>query len=462
LTVNSLPTITLGASPIVCFGTTSASLAYSATTESPTQYSINFDAAAEAQGFVDVTLASLPATPITITVPGAAAAGTYNGTLTVKNANGCLSTSSAITVTINPAATVNAGADQVVCASSPNATLAGSFGGSAASATWNGGAGSFNPDNTTTNAIYTPSAGEILAGTVTLTLTTDDPAGVCGPVSDSMTVTINPAATVNAGPDQTVCGDNPATTLAGSIAGSASSATWSGGGGSFAPNPGTLNATYTPTAGEVAVGTVTLTLTTDDPDGAGPCGVASDSMVITIDRVTATNVTYVRNAGSSLKISKTNLLTNASDSDLETISLVGVGTDGVNQMTTNGVTLTTDADWIFYTNSVTLNAPDSFSYKVTDTRGCIGLGTVTIQVITNGTGQGTTVVVSGGTAVVGFAGIPGRSYEVQRSTNLADWATIGTTNAPSNGIFQWVDDFNDLGVPPADPPASAYYRLRLP
>jgi hypothetical protein len=274
-----------------------------------------------------------------------------------------------------------------------------------------------------------------------------------------MTITINPAATVNAGPDQTVCWDNPVTTLAGSIGGSASSATWSGA-GSFAPTAGTLNATYTPTPGEIAAGTATLTLTTDDP--AGPCGPVNDTMVITFDKVTATNVTYIRSAGSSFKISKTNLLTNASDTDSETITLAGVGTDGVNLLTTNGVTLTTDANWIYYTNSVTPNAPDSFSYKVTDSRGCIGLGAVAIQVVTNATGQGTTVVVSGSTATVGFAGIPGRSYQVQRSTNLVDWATLVTTNAPASGVFEWVDDFNDLNVPPDPAPTSAYYRLRVP
>jgi autotransporter-associated beta strand protein len=267
-------------------------------------------------------------------------------------------------------------------------------------------------------------------------------------------------ALVNAGPDQTVCANSPAVTLAGWFGGAASSATWSGAGSFSNGDNTTTNATYTPSAGEVAAGAVTLTLTTDDP--SGPCGPANDTMVITFDKVMATNVTYVRNAGSSLKISKTNLLTNASDTDSETISLVGVGTDGVNLLTTNGVILTTDANWIYYTNSVTPNAPDSFSYKVTDSRGCLGLGTVTVQVITNATSQGTTVVVSGNTATVGFAGIPGRSYQVQRSTNLVDWATLATTNAPAGGVFEWVDDFNDLGVPPADPPSSAYYRLRLP
>ena len=65
-------------------------------------------------------------------------------------------------------------------------------------------------------------------------------------------------------------------------------------------------------------------------------------------------VTSPAQIGSSLKVSKTNLVAHASDTDLETITLAGVGTDGVNLLTTNGVTLTTDANWIFYTNSVTV------------------------------------------------------------------------------------------------------------
>ncbi|HMW02321.1 MAG TPA: proprotein convertase P-domain-containing protein, partial [Acidobacteriota bacterium] len=138
------------------------------------------------------------------------------------------------TFTINAPATVNAGPDQTVCAGSA-VTLAGIIGGSASNGTWSGGAGTFNPNNTTLNAVYTPSAGEVTAGTVTLTLTTDDPTGPCLAVSDTMTITINPAATVNAGADQTVCASSPAVTLAGIIGGSASNGTWSGGAGTFNP-----------------------------------------------------------------------------------------------------------------------------------------------------------------------------------------------------------------------------------
>jgi hypothetical protein len=73
-----------------------------------------------------------------------------------------------------------------------------------------------------------------------------------------------------------------------------------------------------------------------------------------------------------------------------------------------------------------------------------------------GTTQG--IAVTNNTVTLKFAGIPGYSYAVKRSTNLVDWVTRVTTNAPTAGVFQWVDNFSDLG----GPPASAYYRLAQP
>ncbi|HEY9047794.1 MAG TPA: hypothetical protein VIN08_17930, partial [Ohtaekwangia sp.] len=210
-------------------------------------------------------------------------AGTVTLTLTTNDpAGACTAASDNVTITINQAATVNAGTDQTICAGN-TVTLAGTIGGSATSATWSGGTGTFAPNNTTLNAVYTPSAAEITAGTVTLTLTTNDPAGICTAATDNVTITINAAATVNAGPDQTICAGNTVT-LAGTIGGSATSGTWSGGTGTFAPNNTTLNAVYTPSAAEVTAGTVTLTLTT-----TGPCAAATDNVVITISPVATVN-----------------------------------------------------------------------------------------------------------------------------------------------------------------------------
>lgn len=102
LIIDPIPSITLGVNPTVCAGTTTADLPYSATSGTPDLYSIDFDVAAEAAGFADVLNGALPATPIVITVPGAAPAAVYNGTLTVVNsAANCPSTNYAITVTVN-------------------------------------------------------------------------------------------------------------------------------------------------------------------------------------------------------------------------------------------------------------------------------------------------------------------------------------------------------------------------
>jgi len=210
------------------------------------------------------------------------AAGGVTLTLTTNDPSGpCGAVSDQVRITINPAATTNAGADQTVCASSPQAQLAGVTGGGAAGGTWSGGAGTFSPDVTTLNATYTPTAAEIAAGFVTLTLTTDDPNGPCGAVSDQVRITINPATTVNAGADQTVCASSPQAQLAGVTGGGAAGGTWSGGAGSFSPNASALNATYTPSAAEIAAGGVTLTLTTNDP--TGPCGAVGDQVRITIN-----------------------------------------------------------------------------------------------------------------------------------------------------------------------------------
>jgi hypothetical protein len=91
-------------------------------------------------------------------------------------------------------------------------------------------------------------------------------------------ITFTPAPTVNAGVNGSVCANNSAITLAGSVVG-ATGGVWSGGAGSFAPNNATLNAVYTPTAAERTAGSVNLTLTST---GNGNCSAVSDQVLWTI------------------------------------------------------------------------------------------------------------------------------------------------------------------------------------
>ena len=226
--------------------------------------------------------------PLAVYTPSAAeaAAGSVTLTFTSDDPIGpCGAVSDMVIITIAALPSANAGLDQTIC-DGTTATLAGVIGGAATSATWSGGTGTYTPSSTTLNAVYTPSAAEAAAGTVNLTLTTNDPAGPCTFATDNMVITINPIATINAGPDQTICIGTTAT-LAGVIGGSATTGTWSGGTGTYAPSAATATAVYTPSAAENAAGTVTLTFTSDDP--IGPCAAVSDQMVITINQLPTAN-----------------------------------------------------------------------------------------------------------------------------------------------------------------------------
>jgi hypothetical protein len=180
-------------------------------------------------------------------------------------------------VIVHPSPTVNAGTDEVVCSNSP-ISLNGSIGGGATSATWaSSGSGAFaNTSSLTTT--YTPSSADINAGSVVLTLTTNDPTGPCSSVSDQLILTFGATPTTNAGQDQAVCSNSPIS-LNGIIGGTATSATWtSSGTGSFA-NASSLTTTYTPSSADINAGSVVLTLTTNDP--VGPCLLTNDQLILT-------------------------------------------------------------------------------------------------------------------------------------------------------------------------------------
>ncbi|MDX9750480.1 MAG: hypothetical protein RBT71_05320, partial [Flavobacteriales bacterium] len=202
--------------------------------------------------------------------------GSVTLTVTTTGNGLCNAVSDQVQLSFTPAPIADAGPDQAVSENNPATLLAVAFT-VATGATWSGGAGSYDPDNTTMDAVYTPTAAEIAAGSVTLTLTTTGN-GSCAPATDEVTITFTDAPTADAGPDQTVCANDPEVQLQGAVA-IATGGIWSGGTGSFSPNNATLNAIYTPSAAEIAAGSVTLTLTTVGNGNSNP---VSDQMTITI------------------------------------------------------------------------------------------------------------------------------------------------------------------------------------
>jgi hypothetical protein len=99
LTVSPIPSITLGTGPSECKGVTNASLAYTSATGSPNSYNITWN---NSTLLPAVTNAALPSNSIILTVPPTVSAGTYNGNITVKNANGCQSPAIPFSLIIHP------------------------------------------------------------------------------------------------------------------------------------------------------------------------------------------------------------------------------------------------------------------------------------------------------------------------------------------------------------------------
>jgi len=103
---------------------------------------------------------------------------------------------------VNPS-TADAGADQTIC-SGTDALLNGAVGGGATTGTWStSGDGTFNPSVNDLNATYTPGANDILAGMVTLTLTSDALVN-CTPAISSMDLNIGQSTSLGVinGPSQ--------------------------------------------------------------------------------------------------------------------------------------------------------------------------------------------------------------------------------------------------------------------
>ena len=117
----------------------------------------------------------------------ACSAGTYTVTNNISAAGGCSAATFTTTVNIDAAPTVNAGGDITICQGGA-ITLGGSIGGTATTANWSGGTGTFSNASSLTSS-YTHGAGET---SVNLVLTTNDPAGSCGNVSDTVVVNITP------------------------------------------------------------------------------------------------------------------------------------------------------------------------------------------------------------------------------------------------------------------------------
>jgi hypothetical protein len=279
ITVNPLPTVNAVGNQTLCSGELTSAVAFTGslpgTTFNWTNNNPSIGLAASGSGniaaFATVNnsattqVATITVTPVLVTTGGS-----------------CPGTPVTFTITVFPRPQVNVGADQEIC-ENQKANLTAQLGGGATGGTWTGGAGTF-ANATAAVTTYTPAASEYGA-TVTLTFTSNDPAGPCPAVSDALQVTVNTLPIVSAGIDVKVCDGDVLnlSQMGASIQANGSGVTtgsWStSGSGSFQPNSGFPTAlTYTPSAADYLAGFVTLTLTSADP--AGPCNTVNDQALL--------------------------------------------------------------------------------------------------------------------------------------------------------------------------------------
>jgi gliding motility-associated-like protein len=121
-------------------------------------------------------------------------------------------------------------------------------------------------------ATYTPSAAEISAGVVNLILASTNN-GNCIQSSDTVSINYTNPPMVNAGGDLSSCKNNASIVLSGVVSGPTTTGIWSGGAGTYNPGNAVLNTTYTPSASEISVGFVNLTLTSSNN---GSCNSVTD------------------------------------------------------------------------------------------------------------------------------------------------------------------------------------------
>jgi len=163
-------------------------------------------------------------------------------------------------------------------------------------------------------------------------------------------------------------------------------------------------------------------------------------------------MTVTRTAGLAVLIAWADVATNWSDPVGATVQLAGL-----NPVTTNGVTLATNAAWILYPDAPELN--DQFSYSISDGAGATNIGYVNIVMKTSVTGTNSiTRITVGNPTILTALGIPGYSYITERSTNLPPtWVDISTNRAATNGVLTIWDYFGDLG---SNQPATSFYQLK--
>lgn len=307
------------------------------------------------------------------------------------DATNCPAVFLSVPVTITMPPVVNAGADQVVCRTAPTTVITGTIQ-YATGGVWSGGSGTYSPSNTNLIMAYTPTAGELTAGSVTLILTSTGAGGGCVNTSDTVRIYYPSLLTVNLGSVNLPCNASQVTLTPGVNGGiSPYSYQWSTGAttNSITVGQGAYCVTITDNIGCTA--SVCATVNTPTPLGLG-----MSTTDVTINGGNDGTATATPSGGTA---PYTYLWTPTGQTTQTATGLVY----GVYSVTV------TDANGCTIVSSVVVNEPRCLSFSVTATSGSLScFGDV------NGT---STATASGGTAPYTYV-----------------WNPSGQTNAIATGL----------------------------
>ncbi|MFH1320918.1 MAG: PKD domain-containing protein [Bacteroidota bacterium] len=358
--------------------------------------------------------------------PFASGATTDTSIWVTETRNGCEGTATQVDITVTPAPVVDAGSDQAVCTNNADVLLNGSVSGGTTTGQWiTMGTGVFSPDDISLSAIYTPGAADIAAGSVLIILTSTNN-GVCNVVTDTLVITITPAPVVDAGSDQTVCANNANVSLSGSVSGGTATGQWiTMGTGVFSPDDISLSAIYTPSAADIAAGSVVIILTSTNN---GVCNAVTDTIVITI--------------------------TSAPTADAGSDQIICAGDD----VTLSGsITVATGGTWTT-SGTGTFDDPNILNAIYTPGVADITAGVVTLSLTSTGNGNclpagGSIIVIISPNPVAAFTSSP-QSGVAPLNVDFTDASTVS-----SGTICSWSWDFGDGSIDTAQNPTHVYTNI---
>lgn len=251
-------------------------------------------------------------------------------------------TGSAFTLTSTPPTFVAAEVDGIVSFVTFDIMLSGAAGGS-----FNETVTIFNDDEDEPTFNFT------ITGIITTTTCASAPTATIGTIAD-------------------IC-ENGTIQLAGNFGGAATSASWSTTGDGGFDNAALLNAVYTPGTSDIASGSVNFTLTTNDPDGAGPCVSASATVTI--------NISSAPIAGSPTAQSNVSQAANVDIIGSSTINTGDVITVTILQNPTKGTVVVNNDNSVDYTAANGTIGGDSFDYEICNQCGLCSNGIVSIDIL---------------------------------------------------------------------------------